>query len=80
MSPRIAKNPTVCSLFTLFCVTAEQSLLKKQNEKRNVSEIDATSHAILNAPDNEGIAYCKINKWLLIPIRSTVNGKSIIMN
>jgi len=60
-----------------FVVTAEQSLLKKQNEKRNVSEIDATSHAILNAPDNEGIAYCKINKWLLIPIRSTVNGKSI---
>ena len=69
-------RPLLFAVYLLyFPVTAEQSLLKKQNEGRNVSEIDATSHAILNALENKGIAYCKINKCLLILIISTVNGK-----
>jgi len=65
------------SYLLYFVVTAEPSVLKKQNERRIVSEIEVTSHAILNAIDNEGIAYCKMNKCFLIPIRSTVHEKSI---
>jgi len=78
-SLRIANTLLFAVYLLYFVVTAEQSLLKKQNEGRNVSEIDATSHAILNALENEveGIAYCKINKCLLILTRSTVNRKSI---
>ena len=72
------RRPQLFAVYLLyFVVTAEQSLLKKQNERRNVSEIGDTSHVILNALENEGIAYCNINKCLLIPIRSPVNGKSI---
>jgi len=39
-----------------FVVTAEQSVLENENE-RVVSEIDTTSHAILNALENEGTVY-----------------------